>query len=618
MAVILAAFPRTAFPADWLELLGLSSASGTEPVIVVEAFYPGASAQVLADAVAAPIEQQVNGVENMRHMRSHCTNQGTYVLQIVFDKKADLDMSQVLTQNRVALALPMLPDAVQNSGVTVRKEWPRPLAIVILHSPDGSQDIGFLNREALLNVRDELARLPGVARVRCLGQSDCGLRILLKPKELADHKVAVSDVVAAIKDHDPNKPAAGQIGQPPAVPDAGFSHTITGLGKLANTEQFEGIILRTDAGGRTVRLKDVARFASGLDLERVATVGGKPVVALALYPLPGARPQTVVADLRASLKEIQTRLSKGVAIHADFDFATSTGTKKLPGGGDYALIDFNRSGSDSSEQFRKTVLRCQALLAGAAGVNDVLALPESPFVAVAGPPCLVVRLAPAEKKSIDWEKTVAGIRSRLAEVKEARLRVHGLPRSGDPAGAGYPVDLAVYGHDADKLRELTVQFAGRLRESRKLTDVWADSERKSSPQLYVDVDRSKAFGRGVPMSAIYDTLAVLGGPGDANASGRSWQVQIDVGDKPPSNVALLLIRSRSDELVPLSALASPRMVTVPATVDCFNLQPMVEVSANPAAGVPLTDVRALCETLFAQTRKELGLNEVYRLNWLGQ
>ena len=133
VAVILVGCPRPAFPADWLELIGLSSASGTTPVIVVEARCPGASAQVVADTVAAPIEQQVNGVENMRHMRSRCTNQGTYALQIVFDKKADLDMTQVLVQNRVALALPMLPEAVTSRGVTVRKQWPRPVAIVLLN-----------------------------------------------------------------------------------------------------------------------------------------------------------------------------------------------------------------------------------------------------------------------------------------------------------------------------------------------------------------------------------------------------------------------------------------------------------------------------------------------------
>jgi multidrug efflux pump subunit AcrB len=615
VVAILAGYPRPALPADWLELLGLSSASGTT-VVVVEANYPGTNAELVADTIAAPIEQQVNGVENMRYMCSRCVSRGRYALTIVFDKKADPDMSQVLVQNRVSLALPMLPDLVQSGGISVRREWPRPLAIVILRSPDGSRELRSLNGEALANVRDELLRLPGVSQIRCLGQSDCSLRIHLKPKQMADQKLTVSDVLAAIKGHDA-KPSAGPIGQPPAILDASGAYATT-LGRLANIEQFERIALRTDAGGRVAMLKDVARFDSGLDLGRVATLGGKPVVALAVYLLPGARPQKVVAGVRARLAEIRPRLPKGMAIDADFDFSTSIGAANFPGAEDYVLIDFNRSGGESSDQFRKIAVRCQTLLGTAAGVREVLTLPVSPFVAADGPPCLVVRLAPAEKGPITREKVVAGIRSRLAEMKEARPRVHELPGPGDPAGAGYPIDMAIYGPDADKLSELTVRLAGRLREGGKLTDVWADSERKPGPQLYVDVDRSKALGRGASMNAIFETLAVLGGSDDANALGRSWQATIDVGDKPPTVVGTLLIRSRSGDLVQLSALAALRMVEVPTVVDRFNLYPMVEVSSSPAAGVSRADARAFCETLFARTRKELGLNDRYRLSWLGQ
>lgn len=617
LAVILVSGSRPAYPADWLEMLGLSSASGTAPVIVVEASYPGAGAQVVAETVAAPIEQQVNGVEKMRYMRSRCTSQGFYVLQIVFDKRADPDMTQVLVQNRVALAMPLLPPVVQNQGVTARKMSPRPLAIVILRSPDGSKDIHSLSRAVAVSVRDELLRLPGVGQIRSLGESAFDLRILLKPKEMAEHKLTVSDVLTEIR-APKAKPDTGESGQPSAAPRAGPELTTPELGRLAEAEIFGRTVLRSDVGGRAVRLKDVARFDTGCDQASLATLAGKPVVALAVYPLPGVRPQQVIADLRDRLAAMQSWLPRGAAVDASFDF--TSGTSNKPAGREYLVIDLPPSGKESADDWHKIILRCHSVLGGIAGIQDVLVLPESPFVALAGPRCLIVRLSPSERGPTAAKKMAASVRLRLAELKETRLRLHDLPLLGDVDSAGYPVDMAVYGQDTDKVKELTARLAAHMRESKKLTDVWADAECKASDELFIDVDRPKALGRGVLPTAIYDTLAALGGTGsdDANSAGKPWQVKIDVGDKPPSNAAMLLVRSQSGELVPLSELASLRMVKTPAVLDRFNLYPMAEATANLAAGVSPAAARGACEAIFKQTRKELGLNEGYRLSWLGR
>jgi multidrug efflux pump subunit AcrB len=602
---------RPAFPADLLELLGLSSAGSAIKVVVVEATYPGANARTMADVVAAPIEQQVNGVEKMRHMRSRCTNRGTYALQIVFDKNADMDLAQVLVQNRVSLALPLLPATVQDQGITVRKRSPSPFAIFILRSPDGSHDICALDREATINVRDELVRVPGICGIRTLGESACPTRIVLKPKELAAHKLAVGDVLTAIQEQHA-APAKGQSEQTPGVFDARV------VGRLDDPEQLLRIILKTDTGGKTVTLKDVAQVDAGPDLARVATLGGKPVVAFAVYGLPGATPQTVIADLKARLREIRSRLPKGMAIDAGFDFAIGAANKTA--GKEYLLIGLDFPGNESRENRQENILHCQAVVGKLSGVQDVLALPESPFVILDGPSCLVVRLKLDERDSTAIAKTADAIRVRLSEVKGTRSRLHRLPKLENPTGAGYPIDMAVCGDEAGNLKKLTLRLASRLRESKKLTDVWCDSEREPSPQLCGDVDRAGALRHGVTPSAVADVLAALGETrsGDTNSIGRSWQLKIALDEKPEPDLAKLMVRSRSGNLVPLSLVATLRAATAPAIVDRFNLRPMVEVSANPAASVSLADARATCETLFNRTRKELGLNEGIQLNWLSQ
>ena len=186
----------------------------TPPTVEVSASYPGANAQVVADTVAAPIEQQVNGVEDMLYMSSQCTNDGNYTLTVTFKLGVDLNMAQVLVQNRVALAQPILPDLVNRKGVTVKKKSPSVLMIVNLFSPDGSRDNLYLSNYATIQLRDELARLPGVGDITYLGQRDYSMRLWLDPEKMASRNLTASDVVAAIQQQNAQV-AAGQIGQPP-------------------------------------------------------------------------------------------------------------------------------------------------------------------------------------------------------------------------------------------------------------------------------------------------------------------------------------------------------------------------------------------------------------------
>jgi multidrug efflux pump subunit AcrB len=284
----------------------------TPPTVEVSAIYPGANAQVVADTVAAPIEQQVNGVEGMLYMSSQCTNDGTYGLTVTFQNGVDLNMAQVLVQNRVALAQPILPDLVKRRGVTVKKKSPSVLMIVNLFSPDQSRDNLYLSNYATIQLKDELSRLKGVGDITALGQRDYSMRLWLDPNKMATRNLTTSDVVRAIEQQN-TQVAAGQLGQPPVESGQVFQITMTTMGRLTDVEQFADMILKTDASGRIVRLSDVANIELGAQAyDQTCTLNGQPSVALSIYQLPGSNALDTAKRVRAKMKELKTRFPDGL------------------------------------------------------------------------------------------------------------------------------------------------------------------------------------------------------------------------------------------------------------------------------------------------------------------
>src|SRR3982074_162074 len=217
------------------------------PTVEVSASYPGANAQVVAHTVAPPIEQQVNGVEGMMYMSSQCTNDGRYTLTVTFKPGSDLNISQVLVQNRESLAEPILPDLVKRRGISVKKKSPNVLMIVNLFSKDESRTNLELSNYATIQIRDELSRLPGVGDISYMGQRDYSMRLWLDPPKLAAYNLNPHDGNPAAPAQN-IQVAAGQIGQPPTPRGQISQYIITTLGRLQNTDQFANIILKSTNG----------------------------------------------------------------------------------------------------------------------------------------------------------------------------------------------------------------------------------------------------------------------------------------------------------------------------------------------------------------------------------
>ncbi len=331
----------------------------TPPTVQVVALYPGAHAETVRDTVAAPIEEQVSGVEGMMYMSSRCTNDGTYSLTVTFKLGMDSDMAQVLVQNRVSLALPVIPLLVQNEGITVKKMSPNTLMIVNLVSPDNRFDNIYLSNYATIYVKDELGRLPGVAGITYLGQRDYSLRAWLNPDKLAALNMSAFDVVTSIAQQN-IQVAAGQIGQQPVPRGQQFQLTINTLGRLTDKEQFEDIIVKAAQGSSTggspttasstssgsansggminsqggststngpnpqatgiVRLRDIARVELGSQqYDQSCTLDGQPSVALSIFQLPGSNALETAGGVYSKMKELKTRFPEGLDYKIVYD-----------------------------------------------------------------------------------------------------------------------------------------------------------------------------------------------------------------------------------------------------------------------------------------------------------
>ena len=289
------------------------------PSVIVKAQFPGANPQTIAETVAAPIEEQINGVEGMLYMSSQATSDGLMTLTITFKLGTNPDLAQQLVQNRVNQALPRLPAEVQQLGVTTVKSSPDLTMVVHLLSPNGRYDMTYLRNYAVINVKDQLSRLPGIGSVDLFGSGDYSMRVWLDPSKVAERGLSADDVVQAIRDQNVDV-AAGVIGASPSVPGIDYQISVNAQGRLTTEEEFGNIVIKTSPQGVVTRLKDVARIEMGASEYALRSLlDNKSAVAIPIFQAPGSNALQISAEVRKTMAELAKDMPEGMTYRIVYD-----------------------------------------------------------------------------------------------------------------------------------------------------------------------------------------------------------------------------------------------------------------------------------------------------------
>jgi HAE1 family hydrophobic/amphiphilic exporter-1 len=303
----------------------------TPPSVQVTTSYPGAGAGVVAESVTAPMEEKINGVENMIYMSSKSASDGSCNITITFEVGTDVDMATVLVQNRVNEATPVLPEEVKRQGVKVEKQSTNITLMINMVSPNGTLGELYISNYTTTRIKDVLARVNGVSKVEIMGAKDFGMRVWINPDRLRARGLTTMDLTNALREQN-IQVAAGQIGGQPAPKDQPFEYSISTLGRLQTVEQFENIIVTRGEQGQLVRVRDVARVELGAQSYLwFAKLDGAPSIAVAVYPAPGANALNIAEGIKAEIDRLSADFPDGCIHRLRF----SSGFPHDPGAGDH-------------------------------------------------------------------------------------------------------------------------------------------------------------------------------------------------------------------------------------------------------------------------------------------
>src|SRR5262245_13216634 len=289
------------------------------PQVIVRAQYPGANPKVIAATVATPIEEAINGVEDMLYMSSQATTDGVLMITVTFKLGTDPDKATQLVQNRVNQAEPRLPEEVRSLGITTTKSSPNFIMVVHLLSPNDRYDITYLRNYGVLNVKDRLARISGVGQIDIFGAGDYSMRIWLDPQKIAERGLSASDVVQEIRAQNVQA-AAGTVGASPSLPDVTLQLSVNAQGRLESEEEFGEIVIKTGANGQVTRLRDVARIELGAaDYALRSLLNNKPAVGIGVFQAPGSNALEIADNVRAVMNDVRRTMPEGVDYEIVYD-----------------------------------------------------------------------------------------------------------------------------------------------------------------------------------------------------------------------------------------------------------------------------------------------------------
>jgi len=561
-----------------------SCSSTPGPVVSVTADYPGADARVVADTVAAPIEQQVNGVEKAVWLRSRSTSDGHYTLQVQFRKGTDPHLAMQLVQSRVNLALPILPDILHKQGVTTRLETPLAL-VLVLHCVDRSRDPQYLADYARLNLLPKLSQMSCAGQVELVGAEKSSLHVRVDLEKLRSLDLTASDVAVALKEELAELATADKQPDPKAI------------GR---------IVVKKHPGG-AIYVSDVASLQVGPGKQQsFAYLNGEAAVAFLIHAAADTTPAGFEKEFRKQLSPLQSELPQGLTL--DPTFVSQNHSQ--------VLLAVTFPDGASLERASESLRRFEPQLRQIPGVKGSLILSENRLVPFKGGPCILLPIeAPSARDTIRVKEAIRRLAD--AELRDAAVRIGDLPPAD---GEACPIEMAVIGPEDQPLREFADAVVAKCQKNRELTEVSA--ERSQMPSLSLDIDRNRCRSAGVGVSDVLATIQLSDDEmelGNSPMFGQHLSVELETGREArwaSDNLAQVKVRAADGTMVALNQLVTVRDTLAPACIDRYDMYPILPLYVTPAAGASTAAAWSKCKAAAADARTELGLSNDYRLQWL--
>ncbi len=560
-----------------------SAADTAAGVIKVSATYPGADARMVDEAVIGPLFQQISGVEGMTRIESEARNDGTGTLTVFFEPRADLNLAEVRIHNRVALAMPAIPEPCKRLGIPVRKlPLGPPRFLLAITSSDPKHDLRELKSFASILLKPELSRIPGVSDVRVLGVEDFGLQVILKPDRLRAYNVMATDVIEALRRENVQAPAGGVIRNKTS------EYNVTAPGRLTKPEEFASIMLRANPKGDILRLRDVGRVELTAPIGGLSQIDGKPAALIAVTAWPGR-----VSPEQLMKTDAARDLPPGMTI----DLVADRETQRL------VTVELRLPEGSAIERTQDAAARAAELIQALPGKPRTIAFAEQRV-----PNAATIHVTMAAEKgptAAEVEKALDGLTGATA------VRVGEAP----PGEEAFPVRIALTDHGEfrqpvergeDLFRKSAEALLTKLATDRDITAL-AASPLSLAPQLIVDIDRDRCAEKGVELRDVFTTLQVsLGGvhATDFQMFGRTYKVTVHAEGQSSRNIEDLehaWVGNAQGEMVPLSALIKFREASGPTAVVRVNGYRAIIVTAAPATGKTPAEATERCLKLARET-----------------